>query len=192
MSEGQAPPPVKRGPGRPRKDGTPTRRILPPKIETYISSRHLLTEQEVAFCINYVASGGVKASSYRKAFINDERTQTKAQIQQRTASLLARSDIQSYISELRESPSESARRRLAETVKLGDSAQAGKAAERVLADEDKLGVRDAALRFQEIMCESGAEIEVPVAGATCVHGHPVSLKVPMSDLFPHAAPKGQP
>lgn len=156
-----------------------------PLASSYISARHLLSEPEIRFCIAFVASGGTKAPSVRSAFPevawNDKRAYARA------ATLLNKPSVLSYIQELREAPTDSARRRLTEQVKLGADAQAGKAAERVLADEDKLGVRDAAFVWAEVLCEAGAEVAIALPDACPSCGARITVSTPLARMFPKTA-----
>jgi hypothetical protein len=183
-----------------------------------ISSKHALTRQELIFCKIYVAFGFTNHSdAYRRAFMERRadgqyvappRTGmtadqldaiepiTTKEINRRGKHLLSQDHIKAYIEEIGKPAGDHARGVLAEQAMFGAKAEALRAADKILEQEDKLGFRDAVTRFWEISCEIGAEVEVPlphdVTGkVTCPHcaeGHEVTLPlrvlVPVEEMFP--------
>jgi hypothetical protein len=147
-----------------------------------------------------------------QAFRPDERGKrsgvpvSRRNIGKEASSLLKKDHIKRYIGELESPTSEAARDTLADHVRFGEPQEALRAANRILDDEDKLGFRDAAEKWAEIMCEVGAEVVVPLPGKVrgsvycphCFAQHDVELAieatVPMAKMFPgvtaRAAKKG--
>jgi RNase P subunit RPR2 len=85
---------------------------------------------------------------------------------------------------------------MADQVLFGDDQASLRAAQYVLADEDKLGFRDAVERYAEIMTEIGAEVVVPLPSTIernvlcphCFETHGVKfdleVSVPFGEMFP--------
>jgi hypothetical protein len=160
-----------------------------------ISKRHALSNDELLFVRIYSAFGEQDAAeAYRRAFLtqNDDGDwfeQTKKgeirldkpvdakKAHTRAAALLAKPHILAYIEELKAGAGDAARQVMADAVLFTDDATALKAAEKVLADEDKLGFRDAAEKWAEIMCAIGTEVVVPVPGGG-------EIVFPLGELFP--------
>lgn len=114
----------------------------------------------------------------------------------RASALLRQQHIQDTLAELERSPSELARKTLADQLLFGTEREKTKAVERVMAEEDKLGFRDAAEKWAEIMCDIGAEVVVPLGVITrqfaCQHCREInevdidlSTEVPLSEFFPN-------
>jgi hypothetical protein len=177
-----------------------------------VSTKHALNEPELRFCRAYLALGKKNASEayrrshllyYRGAYYDtDDKGErsgdpVKAKDVGRRAGLLLRQDhIQRYLAELEAPTSDHARSAMADQVLFGDEQSSLRAAQHVLADEDKLGFRDAVERYAEIMCEIGAEVVVPLPSkvsrvARCPHcfeEHKVEfdleVTVPFKEMFP--------
>jgi hypothetical protein len=176
-----------------------------------VSARHAVNEDEKRFVRMYLALGGKnQAEAYRrsflvledgKAFRRDSRgNRTGPPLDNRNiakfaSALLKKDHIKAYVAELRAPASEAARETLTDQVRFGDSQEALRAANRILDDEDKLGFRDAAEKWADIMCEVGAEVVVPLPGTVegdvycphCYEQHhvelPIEVTVPMSKMF---------
>jgi hypothetical protein len=160
-----------------------------------ISARHALSTDELMFVRIYSAFGEQNAAeAYRRAFlledddggwfektkkgvIREDKPVDPKSASTRAARLLSQDHIKGYIAELKQGAGDAARQQLADAVLFTNDATALKAAEKVLADEDKLGFRDAVERWAEIMCAIGTEVVVPVPG-----GGEVSF--PLRDMFP--------
>lgn len=141
-----------------------------------ISARHAMTQQEFVFCKIHVAMRQKnKSAAYRRAFwpqvkdkdtgqwIDDPRMPSDKAIEAASAALLRKEYIQTYIEELGADPADRARQIIYEQAQLApDDKDAQKAAERILEMEDKLGFKDDAERWAEIMCAIGAEVVVPL------------------------------
>lgn len=98
-------------------------------------------------------------------------------IQRRLKTLLAQEHVQDYLKVLRRSPGDAARAELGEQVRMAPTEQLRRsAAEKILADEDKLAFKSGVQRWAEILCEIGAEIVVPCKK----HGEHA---VPFSKMF---------
>jgi hypothetical protein len=184
--------------------------------EGEVSARHALTNDEVRFCRMFMAFGEKNMTeAYARSFLviegkeayhRDERGKRtglpvpRKEISREGALVLRKEHIQRYIAELKSTPSEAARDTLSDHVRFGDPTDALRAANRILDDEDKLGFRDAAEKWAEIMCEVGAEVVVPLPGKVkgsvycphCFAQHDVELAieatVPMAKMFPKFDP----
>jgi hypothetical protein len=165
----------------------------------------------------YLALGGKNAAeAYRRSYLLQEEAGyfrrgpkgervgaplTTKQVSKEANALLKRDHIQDYIKELSVSTSDAARETLADQVRFGDSQESLRAANRILDDEDKLGFRDAAEMWADIMCEVGTEVVVPIPGHVeadvycphCFEQHhvklPIEATVPMESMFPQYAEK---
>lgn len=144
-----------------------------------IPAKNACTPQEIAFCRIYLAFGEKNAAeAYRRAFLvqdsdrwylpradgtpDADKELTPRQVSKLVKTLLGQDWIQEYIKEIARPASTHARDVLAEQAMFGDPAEARRAAEKIIDQEDKLGFRDAAERWAEVMCEAGAEIVVPL------------------------------
>lgn len=98
---------------------------------------------------------------------------SSAEAAKRANRLLAQIHIQNVLEELERSPSEHARQQLSDNILFGSSTEKQKAVEQILKEEDKLGLRDAAERWADIMCDIGAEVVFPLGIVTrevqCTH-----------------------
>jgi hypothetical protein len=136
-------------------------------MKPIISARHALNESEFKFCKAY--SAGLNApEAYRRAFVAEveeiaPEKRTK-EVSRRARALLKQDYIERYLEEIGHPAGERARAVLTDQALFGSEASSRKAAEKILADEDKLGFRDAVERFLEIMVEVGADVEVPLPG----------------------------
>lgn len=186
-----------------------------------ISVRDALTPDEEKFCRVYLGfKGKNKGEAYRRAFYvlhrgeyyepaqctsadepREGETPADARLAtKRAETLLKQAHIQSYITELSASTSEHARQTLAREVISGDSSTELKAAQEVLKQEDKLGFRDAALLWAQIMCEVGAEVVVELperfqrvvvckcCGEETYVDEPIEVSIPMAEMFPNLTP----
>lgn len=178
-----------------------------------VSARHALLDDEIKFVRMWLALGEKNATeAYRRAFLVQDGNQwfkrgakgersgapvTSRWITKEASVLLKKDHIQRYVAELKAPASDTARSTLVEQVRFGDSQEALRAANRILDDEDKLGFRDAAEMWADIMCEVGAEVVVPLPGKVeddvicpnCFETHhvelPIEVSVPMGDMFPN-------
>lgn len=147
-----------------------------------INPKHALTLEELQFCKVYLAFGEKNAAeAYRRAFhANEERDgppPPPKECSKRAARLLAQDYITAYIEEIQKTVSDHARQALADQVMFGDDTVARRAAERIFEMEDKLGFRDAAEKWAEVMCAIGAEVVYPLDG-----GHEIAF--PLKAMFP--------
>ena len=149
-----------------------------------ISTEHALTSKEVEFCKVYVAFGYKNhTDAYRRAFcivrqdstfveppaphMSDQEirslpTMLPKEMNRKASTLLKQDHILAYIDEIAKSAGDHARRVIADTARFGKPSERMRAADAILAAEDKLGQRDAVERWVEILCEVGADIEVPL------------------------------
>lgn len=187
-----------------------------------ISRKHALLPAELKFCKVYLGFGKTNhTEAYRRSFMRRRKDgewveppidgysqeeldaldplSTK-EINRRAKQLLKQSYIQEYLKEVGLPVGAQARGVLTEQVTFGSEQHARKAAEQVLAQEDKLGIRDATFRWAEIMREIGAEIEVPlptrfekrytIQCENCGHAidvhvdEPLVAKANFADMFP--------
>lgn len=124
----------------------------------------------------------------------------RTKVSRAAQALLKEQRIQDYLSELKRPTPEAARQRLREAVVLGEGKEARDAAALIMKDEDRFGAADAARMWQQIMVESGAEIELVLpefveARLLCPHcdrfaDHQVrvALSAPIAEMFPVDAP----
>lgn len=163
-----------------------------------ISKRHALTDKELSFVRIFSAFGETNAAeAYRRSHLgqdddgnwfelrqNGELREDKpvnpANASKKAAALLVQPHISGYLEELKQAAGDSARQQLADAVLFTDDSTALKAAEKVLADEDKLGFRDAVEQWAEIMVAIGTEVVVPVPGGG-------EVVFPLGQLFPQFA-----
>lgn len=167
------------------------------KRTTRISHRHALDSDELMFVRIFVAFGKQNAAeAYRRAylakneegnwFLRDKKGDPRLDkpVDANTASkkataLLKQDHIAGYIAELDQGAGDAARQTLTDAVLFTDDQLSLKAAEKVLADEDKLGFRDAVELWAEVMCALGTEVVLAVDGAEVV--------VPLKAMFPQYA-----
>ncbi len=165
------------------------------KRQGLISSRHALTEQELAFVRIYSAFGHTNATeAYRRAYLGqdddgnwfdlsrtgDLRTDkpvTAKAAQNRAAALIRQDHIAAYIAELKGQAGDHARQTLTDAVLFTKDQTALKAAEKVLQEEDKLGFRDAVEQWGEILAAIGTEVVVALPDGR-------EAVVPFGRLFP--------
>lgn len=154
-----------------------------------IAVRNVIEPEELRFCQIYLAFGERDASeAYRRAFcrrnkqghwvevgrnieltkeeINDLEPMDVGTAAKRSSYLLKQRHIQEALAEIKKSPSEHARQTLANQILFGTEREKAKALELVLKEEDKLGLRDAAELWAEVMCEIGAEVIFPLGKTT--------------------------
>jgi hypothetical protein len=170
-----------------------------------ISYRHALTPQEFDFCKIYVAFGESNhTEAYRRAFLTrikggafvepEHIGMTSEELNvlppvspkeatRRAKQLLKQDHIIQYIAEIGKPASDHARGVLSEQAMFGDAQASRKAAEEILKQEDKMGFRDAVERWAEILCEIGAEIEVPLPTSCPNCGHGLSATAPLGEMF---------
>lgn len=172
-----------------------------------ISAKYALSHNEIEFCKIFVAFGLTNhTEAYRRSFLtfradstyceapvpglsDDELKKLESllpkEINRRAKQLLKQDYIQAYLTEIARPAGEHARSVLADQARFAaNPGDARRAAEQILASEDKLGFRDAVEHWAEIMCEIGAEIEVPLP-AECPHcGKGLYAAAPMSEMFP--------
>ncbi len=194
-----------------------------------INPKHALTKQEREFCKIHLALGahaGDAAETYRRAFlrkrgsdgkwyepgegqlskedIDGYATITPKEVSRRANTLLKREHIRAYLDELKRPVGDHARSVLADQAMFGNDPTARRAAEQILAQEDKHGFRGAVERFIDILCEIGAEIEVPLPTRfqktirhTCECGEqivieldePLFVRAPLVEMFPRDKPE---
>lgn len=147
-----------------------------------VSIASMLTEEERKLCHFYVALDGQQPSEIWRRAHNDDTISAK-ECARLLNGALKRPMIAAYIAELRQPDNDAARAAMAQEVKTGGRG-ALRAAEKILEDEDKLGFRDAVVEWARIMCEVGAEIEVPLPTTCQSCGAAQRITVPMADLFP--------
>jgi hypothetical protein len=163
-----------------------------------ISRRHALNDKELAFVRIYSAFGGQNAAeAYRRSHLaededgnwyeHDKRGEPRLDrpvdakaASKRAAALLAQDHISGYLEEMKLGAGDHARQQLADAVLFTDDTTALKAAEKVLADEDKLGFRDAVQKWAEVMVAIGTEVVVPLPDGR-------EAVVPLGSLFPQYA-----
>jgi hypothetical protein len=159
-----------------------------------ISARHALTEAEFRFVQVYAAFGERDAAeAYRRAFcvkvgecyyekdgkgepIEGKLVEPK-EASKRAKALLDKPYIADTLAGLKIPAGDQARETLGEQVLFGTDQTRLKAAERILAEEDKLGFRDAADQWAEHMCRIGTEVVVPLPGGA-------EVVVPLASMFP--------
>jgi hypothetical protein len=121
----------------------------------------------------------------------------------RGASILSQPHMQDLLAELQQSPGEHARQTLVDSILFGNSKEKADAYKQILADEDKLGFRDATEKWGEILCDVGAEVVVPLGvikrTVFCFHCGESSevevdlaVEVPMNEFIPRAKPADSP
>lgn len=159
-----------------------------------ISARHALTDQEFSFVRIYAGFGEKNAAeAYRRAFcilgpdgeyyLRTEKGEAAGEplnaraVGKRATALLNQDYIQSVLTELKRAPGEAARAVLAEQTLFSADGQALRAAQRVLADEDKLGFRDAVDQWAMVVCAIGTEVVVPLPGGG-------EVAFPLREMFP--------
>jgi len=167
-----------------------------------ISVRHALLPEELDFCRRYVAFGGNDPEeAYRRSHLVRgsgsirgpaseagwcDRGEdglpfgeplTTSEVKKRVKALLKKRHINDFIHELEQSGSEHARQNLVDAVVFGDPASQAKARDQILAQEDKLGFRDAVEQWAHIMCSIGTEVVVPLPNGT-------EASVPLARLMP--------
>jgi hypothetical protein len=186
-----------------------------------ISARHALNNDEVRFCQMYLAIGQNGTEAFRRVYLvfdpgvkkwfaknaKGESTGgplTAREIGKRATALLRKDYIKRYIQELQQSTGDAARAALAEHVRFGEPAEALRAANRILDDEDKLGFRDAVELWAEHLCAISADVVVRLPGRVeadvfcphCFQEHHVSLPIEagttMDKLFPQLGAKSSP
>lgn len=170
------------------------------------SVAEMLSEHEQAFCRFYIAMDEQQfAECYRQAFADDPEEEGKSQnpkdIWKRAERLLTNPFIKRYLDELRRNETDAARHTIRQQLRFGTPTAQLKAAEKILADEEKIGTRDAAFAWAETMCNAGAELVIPfpekasghVACPECGHAFvaevPIELTAPLSEMFPQFAEK---
>jgi hypothetical protein len=147
------------------------------------SSKRLLDEQEINFCLNWVATGCDPEQLGFAAKLANPDTSRRSYIAQ-ARYYLENPAVNDYIAELLEPPVEAAKRKLIEQVQTGEGTTATRAAERIFELEDKLGARDDVTYWAQVMCEVGADVVVPLPGACHECGAPYRATVPLVELFP--------
>jgi hypothetical protein len=147
-----------------------------------ISAKHALTKEELDFCKKYLA-GLPAATAYRRAFFpklddGDPELPDSKKRSQRAHDLLKQDYIKRYLTEVGEAAAgDNARTLLAERALFDDDRMA---AEKILEQEDKLGMQDAFERWAEVMCAIGTEVVVPVPGGG-------EVVFPLREMFPRFA-----
>ena len=158
-----------------------------------VSARHALNDQEFDFCKKYLARLPA-ATAYRRAFLRedgfgktfaalDSRLNgvgpeiDSKEVSRRASALLKQDYIQAYLTEITNPAGDQARGALLEHAVFEGDRQAAIA---VLADEDKLGARDAYEHWATIMCAIGTEVVVDLPGGG-------EIAVPLKGLFPQFA-----
>lgn len=161
-----------------------------------ISKRHALDDRELKFVRTYSAFGEKNAAeAYRRAFLvelggkwyepdakgaaDPSREVDAREANKRSQALKKLDHIQGWVEELRGAPGDHARQVLADAVLFTSDATAIKAAEKVLADEDKLSFREDVEYWAEVMCAIGTEVVLEVNGA--------EVTVPLKALLPQFA-----
>lgn len=206
------------GPQRGRKT-----RLDKQREDRTIAVRNVIEPEELRFCQIYLAFGERDASeAYRRAFcrrnsrghwvevgrntdltrdeINDLEPMDVGLAAKRSSGLLKQRHIQEALAEIKKSPSEHARQTLANQILFGTEREKAKALELVLKEEDKLGLRDAAELWAEVMCEIGAEVIVPLTqlsqrghcsecGAEQDFNIDISAEIDISEFFPQFEPE---
>lgn len=133
-----------------------------------------------------------KSSAIDQAILDDE-TRFPAldpkQISKRATALLGQAHIIQLIDELENSTSDHARQVLRDQVLFGDDKQKLTAAQRIMAEEDRLGFRDAVEMWADILCEIGAEVVIPLGKTTrtahCSHcGEENEFKIDLAVELP--------
>lgn len=145
-----------------------------------INPKHALTIEELNFCKVYLAFGEKNAAeAYRRSFFAGrvKEAPPPKECSKQATRLLSQDYIAAYIAEIQKTVSDHARQTLSDQVMFGDDGVARRAAEMILADEDKLGFRDAAEKWAQIMCAIGAEVVYPLDA-----GHEIAF--PLKAMFP--------
>lgn len=212
---------VNRKPGRPKGSKSGPRKARTPQQDRKVSIRGVVEPEELRFCQVYLAFGKRDAAeAYRRAYlrkngrgdwvdvprgsglpmeeINEMPVLNPKLVGKRAAALLRQQHIQEVLFELEQSPSEHARQTLADQILFGSEREKSKALERIIAEEDKLGFRDASEVWADIMCSIGAEVVVPLGKTTKTVHCPacgetsrvqvdLAAEVQLSEFFPRAA-----
>ncbi len=177
-------------------------------VRAKISAKHALNAKEKDFCKIFVAFGLKNGpEAYRRSFCIERADATyvapigeralvydedalKAlpgldpkEVAKKVATLLKQTHIKAYIEEIGRSPGDHAREVIADQARFGDKAESRRASEIILAQEDKLGFREAVDRWAEILMEIGADIEVPLPH-NCPHcGKGLYASIPFAEMF---------
>lgn len=185
-----------------------------------ISARHALNDEEMRFCRIFAAMGGKnQAEAYRRAFFRPQDGWTDdadaaerdpalkeipaaKTVSKRAETLLKQEYIVAYLEELKMDPGATARAVLFDQAATGDDTSARRAAEQLIAQEDKIGIVDAAVRWAEIMCQIGVPVKVPLPTRfqkvlACQHcgqpnkiDEPLEARFQLSEMFPGLAEGG--
>lgn len=128
-----------------------------------------LAAAERDFCMYYLANGKNQLAAYRTAFPKTTRRAPDFEVLGTADELLARPAIQAFLEVAGGSESEIAAHVLREGMLSGAAADRMRAAQTILAKDQREGSRQASERWAETMKAVGAEIEMPVPpGATSV------------------------
>jgi len=194
--------------------------------ERRISIRGVIEPEELRFCQIFLAFGKKDlAEAYRRAFLRKNANGTWIDLPRgqeftkeeiaaaekimphevgiRARALMRQAHIQQTLEELQRSPSEHARTTLVDNILFGTATEKKDAVKAIIAEEDKLGFRDAADKWAEIMCDIGAEVVVPLGvitrSVTCQHCGQSSdveidlaAEVDIADFFPDQAKHADP
>lgn len=188
------------------------------KAKSRIAIRNVIDPDELRFCQIFLAFGEKdRTEAYRRAFRRKNHKGEWIDIpraaeltadelraapllnantaNERSKALLKIKHIQDTLEELKGSPADHARQTLVDNILFGSSTEKKDAIKQIFADEDKLGFRDANVKWAEIMCDAGAEVVVPLGivqrSLVCTHCGEAStvdvdlaLEVPLLGLFP--------
>ena len=173
-----------------------------------VSAKHALTENEVDFCRRFSSFGFKNApDAYRRSFLvfnEDEDDYEKLWCEKRfdgrpgkhvtgketrsRAALLLRLDyIQNYLEEIKKPAGEHARSVLADQVRFGEDSEARRAAEGILAQEEKYGINDAVIIWANLLRDIGAEVVVPVPDRCPSCGAGIEISTSFESVFPKPA-----
>jgi hypothetical protein len=165
-----------------------------------ISAKHALSREELNYCKRR-AAGLANATSYRRAFLREYKGQTyereddpknkdnppmplpSKEVSRRAGQLAKQDHIVAYLAELEEGPSERARSVLEEQALWAEDSPAMRAAQTILQEEDKLGIRDAVDQFWAITVKAGADIVVPLPTHCHACGVQLEVTVKAEEMF---------
>lgn len=154
--------------------------------------RSFLHVDEFGDCFDRAPDGGPR---------KDAKPLTAREVSKRATALLRQEHIGRYLKELRKSGSERAREVLEEQAFFGEDSDARRAAEKILENEDRMGMRRASEKWAEHMSAIGAEVVVPLPSSVTVEGncqdcgrpyrHEKRLEAsfPVAQMFPDQAAK---
>lgn len=191
--------------------------------ERKLAIRSVIDPDELRFCQVYLAFGETDPTeAYRRAFrrknhkgewidiprdaqLTPEELRAAPLLKSETAkerakALFRHRHIIDTLNELKGTPSDHARQTLVDNILFGSPTEKKDAVKQILADEDKLGFKDASEKWAEIMCAAGAEVVVPLGvvqrSVICAHCGEQSnvevdltVEVPLLGLFPSNASK---